>query len=120
MTNYHNVNQFLNLRPEKYGFLLAMTFERHLTDSRCSLYLLDMLLCDLEKPSSEKLHLKFYDVVDVNIRNIESMAGILLAIEDVSDRQLEGVKYRVSDQENEIVSFFCSQFSADLIHDHSP
>jgi hypothetical protein len=61
--------------------------------------------------SSEPIaRLEFDGVTDLMVGDLNTLALCHLGVEDISDRQLEGVRYLVWDAEREIISFGCAQW----------
>lgn len=59
--------------------------------------------------------MSFFGVIDIKLGDLGGMLGMLLDIEDVHERQLEGISYSVSEQENAAFSFLCAGFCAEVV-----
>jgi hypothetical protein len=73
------------------------------------------VLTKISGNATESLSFKFVNAIGIKLGEIESMFGMLLDIEDVTGDQIEGVSYRVSEQENNAFSFGCSDFFVELV-----
>ena len=70
----------------------------------------EVVLCAPE--SGKSVTIAFVDLEQVNITKLSSgsLVGPLKVL-DMRDRQLEKIKYKVMDFEDEYISFFCSTFA---------
>ena len=46
----------------------------------------------------------------LKIKSLDSMNRLMIALHDVKDWQLEGIRYRVTEEENDAFSFNCEQY----------
>jgi hypothetical protein len=55
------------------------------------------------------LELRFLDAVDIKLEYLNMNDGLFVSVFDISDRQLEGIRYGVSDAEH-MISLQCADF----------
>ena len=68
---------------------------------------------EMLKPNSlNKLTIQFSGVVDLKIANLHPGSNCLLQITSVADDQMEGIRYRVFNDEQDLtLSFYCGDFT---------
>lgn len=59
----------------------------------------------------DEFTVEFYDVADLKTGDLDGAGGVFLYAYDVSDRQLERIKYHIVDEEFHVLSFYCSDYS---------
>ncbi|MCT4596535.1 MAG: hypothetical protein N4A50_01480 [Vallitalea sp.] len=107
---------FYNVQ-KKFGYIYSINLKRDIDANGCSEYMLDIILCDY--PNYEgcpKLLLHFLEVRDFKLGNIEGMFKLLIHITDISERQMEGIKYKVQEEENTSFSFYCNAFEYKILN----
>jgi len=114
---YNNINQFVSLKPAYYRFLKAIHFTRNISAEGCSRYDVEIIVGKLSGDQVEDLRLRCTNALEIKIGDIESMSGLRLEIEDIKNRQLEGVSYRITEQEEDSFSFNCSEFYVELMNE---
>ena len=62
-----------------------------------------------------KVKLIFHRVGELKLGDIEGLRKILLDIIDVSDRQLEDIRYYVDEIENNTISCWCSDIEYEIV-----
>ena len=112
MTNNELINDFYRKRKECV-YLQSLHFYRDPDEDICSKCHLDIVL-RYQEDSEPKLLIHFTDVVDYKSANVCSLMGFEISITDISDHQWEGIKYRVLEYENELLSFYCNSFEVTL------
>jgi len=115
MIIYNNVEEFIALKPRYYKFLKAFKLTRNVSQDECSKYELEFVLSKISNDAIEDLQIRCINVFDINIKCIEGMFGLMVNIENISSRQLEGGTYRVSEEEEGAFSFYCEEFFAEII-----
>lgn len=98
-------------RNRESPFLKELHFKRELGDEGANNY--DVSISFSTFPSYEsigKLEVKFVNVGNIKIDNINGLHQFLVSIEDISMDQVEGFKYRVTDIAGGNISFLCDDF----------
>ena len=70
-------------------------------------------LCVQSQPvgGAGEIRLRFEGVRDLEIGNLNGLKFCHLGIEDIRERQLEGLRYAVSDAEGDLISFKCDSWT---------
>lgn len=63
---------------------------------------------------NNKLILKFYGVQDLKFGSLDVISHLHISITDISNYQQEYIKYKVSEEEENIFSFYCKDFEYKL------
>jgi len=58
----------------------------------------------------ESLLIKFINIKDLKIGDLNNVFNLLINIKDISDRQMERIKYKVTEDEYDSFSFYCEAF----------
>jgi hypothetical protein len=90
-----------------FGFLQSMHLYRDEEDIHVCC--LDIILGNHQLPE-KKMLIHFSGVVDFKSANLSSLYNLLICIVDVSSDQMEGINYKVKEDEYELFSFCCSTF----------
>lgn len=99
-----------NEKNKKYGYLKEMYLKRDITDEGCTDYQLRIVLADFPfYEGDEVLKIIFNGVKDLKIGNLEGLFILVFDIIDVSNRQLENIKYRIYEIEQKALSFYCKE-----------
>ena len=99
-TIFNKINEFIALEPRYYKFLKSINLTRNISQENCSKFDVELVLSRFTS-SEYELRIKFTNVFDIKIGRLEGLLGLLIDIEDVSDMQLEGGRYRVVEQEEQ-------------------
>ncbi|MDO3623199.1 hypothetical protein [Ralstonia pseudosolanacearum] len=110
MIIHNDIEKFIDLNPSSYRFLKAISFARSITEEECSCYDVEIVLCKISHGKVEDLTIRCVDALDVRVGGIEGMFGMQLEIEDISSWQNEGANFKVSEHENNAISFNCREF----------
>lgn len=115
MKIYNDVNKLDDLGLSAYGFVqfIGLSRDVDIMDG-VSKYDVEIILVHYQE--TKQLVLKFFEVIDFKMNSLDGMLGIRLGIVDVSDRQLEGAFYSVSDEEYGSFSFLCREFSVEIFN----
>ena len=107
------IDDFYRMHKE-FDFLQSLNFYRDTDEDIYSKCHLDVVLSNREA-IEQKMAIHFSEVVDFKSANLGSLCGLLISIIDVSADQLEGIKYRVKEDEYELFSFCCKTFEFKLL-----
>ena len=112
---YNSIEGYLELKPRHYRFLKALRLNRKISQIKSYGYDVELVLSKCSGEADEDLLIRCANASDIKIGNVEGMPGLLVNIEDVSLRQLEGCNYRIVEQEEDAFSFNCEEFFVELI-----
>ncbi len=115
MIIHNDIEKVNAIKPNLYRFLKKIGFSRSVDEQGCTRYDVEMIVSNIRDNGVSDLKMRCLGATSISIGNIESMAGMLLDIEDISTYQLEGVRYRITEQEENTFSFDCSDFYIELI-----
>lgn len=115
MTIHNDIGGFISLKPRYFKFLKSIKISRNLNDNSCCKCDIELILSKSSSFCSEELRLIFVNSFDIRVGWIDSVIGLLVDIEDVKNRQIEGGNYRVVEQEERMFSFYCEEFFIDLM-----
>jgi hypothetical protein len=104
------LDAFVSIGPARFNYVkrvvVEKTFDVHDRPS-CTLRI---ELATRVPFSGPILHITFLDAVDIKIGDLNHHWCVLLSIRDISDHQLERIRYRVNDEESAVLSLYCSDF----------
>ena len=112
MRNFDLLISEFNALQKKFGYLQTISLRRDIYENNCSKYLLELILSAY--PSSQrnkKFEINFSGVRGFNISNIDGLIAISINIADISTDQMEEINYYVKEDENDLFSFYCSNFN---------
>ncbi|MBO5343700.1 MAG: hypothetical protein IKJ60_07785 [Ruminococcus sp.] len=95
-------------KNKKYKYIKEIHFSRTLDSEDGLLYDMELILSDFPCESSDTFTINFKGLHDIDIFDLNNCLAFAITIEDVSSHQLEGIRYKVTDAENELFSFFCN------------
>ena len=73
---------------------------------------LEIIICELPHHNSDcEKRVVFQGVKELRIDNVEKMVKVFFTIKDISDWQLEGIKYKIVEEEYNLFSFMCNSIS---------
>ena len=105
--------KYQSLKPLRYAFLQSLLLRREVKDDACSDYDLKLVLLPRAKENlDEKLELGFHGVRDLHIGDVGGLVGLMIEIKSLGGHQLEGLRFRVMETENDAISFLCSDVEA--------
>src|SRR5471030_371075 len=106
----NKIQSFLELSPLKYRFLEAFSLNSSVKKYSASDYQIEMTLINIEGEEIDAINIKFFNAVDIKIGDLNNIYAMQIEIDDISSNQLEGLKFRVTEQENCGFSFSCEDF----------
>jgi hypothetical protein len=101
------------LKPARFPFLVGFSLEREITADASSDYSLRLRLAPRE--GQPKLELHFEGVRDLRMGNLEGAFAMVLTIRLIRADQMEGLAFKVQEDEQHAFSFVCSDFSSKLL-----
>lgn len=104
-------------KQKDFAYLQSINLCRDFYENGCSDYFLYISLCDYPYyKGNQKLLLTFLGVRNFEIVDIDGLVKHFINITDVSDRQMEGIKYKVKEDENGLYSFYCKSFEYEILN----
>ncbi len=103
-------------KQKDFGYLQSINLSRDFNENGCSDYSLNIVLCSYPSyEGNQKLLLSFLGVRDFKIGDLDGLVKNFINITDISDQQMEGIKYRVKEDENGLFSFYCKSFGYETL-----
>jgi hypothetical protein len=116
MTNSNQLISNFYQKQKEFGYLQSINLYRNINEGGCSEYSLNISLCGYPfYEGNQKLLLTFLGVRNFKIGDLEGLFKLILNITNVSEHQMEGINYRVKEDENELFSFYCEIFEFQII-----
>ena len=114
MTNpQQKIDEYHLLKPSRFDLVTSLELTQPVLDEGFDLKLTICLTSSSDAEiGKEELVLTFVGVRNLELAQLGPAFQRYLEIRDVSDRQWEGVVYKVHDFENGGLSFLCRNFSA--------
>lgn len=112
-----DIQAFGAFQHSQFRFLKSVSFSRDVGPNGSSNYEVEVVLSRGAVAHEQDLRLRCTGATDVKLGDINGMHAILLSIRDINSRQLEGIRFRVVEGENDSFSFNCASFSLELIRD---
>ncbi|MBA8882020.1 hypothetical protein [Phyllobacterium myrsinacearum] len=111
MNIWNNIGLLEKVNLVRFSKLMSLATKRTINDSGQSSFAIEIVAESSEK---QRITIHCGGVVDIKFGNPAETADILINIFDVRDWQREGVRYRVTEEENAAFSFNCAEFSVEL------
>lgn len=100
--------RYRSLEQRKYPFLERFELTRTVESSRCSDYVLTLVLGQaLPTAGGRHLRLVFTGVRDLHLGRLEGFCHLQIEVRSVRDHQLEDLRYRVVEEEEQSFAFYC-------------
>ena len=112
---YNDIQEYLALKPSDYRFLKSLSFTRKISREKYSRFNVDIVLSRDSGENEESLRIQCVNAFGIKVGDLEGMFGLLVEIEDVTAKQLEGGNYCVFEQEERSFSFYCENFFVELV-----
>jgi len=107
------IDRFNATRPWAFQNVRRLTIEHIYPGHRtCTVELVLLVEPSRAEP---RLELRFIDAVEVKIGSLDIATGLRLEIQDITQWQHEGIRFRVFDEESQMISLHCADFKFDLI-----
>jgi hypothetical protein len=117
VNNTKKLEAYDAFRQAQYGFVQSFNVEKRKGDSgylQCNVELI--LVSDFDFVAERPhLKLKFIQVTDLRVEDLNSTFGVLLNIYDISANQLEDQNFKVIDEENKMISLSCNDFECCIV-----
>lgn len=103
-----NLNEIYKL-VKKTGYIQSISLYRELDNNSTKEYnlVLNLSTCPFYEADT-RVKLVFYNIQDFKLGDINNFYKVFFEIINVSDRQLENIRYYVNEIEYNMVSFWCS------------
>ncbi|WP_127529792.1 hypothetical protein [Paenibacillus kobensis] len=116
MTEFDSLMTDFYQKHKKYHCLQSFNLHRDLSGLGDPEYTLEVILCDYPcYEGDQKFRITFGGVRDIKVGYLEGMFALYFNIYDVRDHQLQGIKYRVAEEEEAMFSFYCESFEYEII-----
>jgi hypothetical protein len=115
ISNGAKLQSFLLLRPSRFKYLVRCVVEKlpqWYGTASCDV---EVVLNDEFTPESSQLKLKFIHSTDVEIGNLNGTVRCVVVVRDISDRGLEGVTFRIIEEEAKCFSLNCQDFEFEVL-----
>ncbi len=101
---------------KKTGYIQSMNIYREMDDNSTKEYSLILVIstCPFYEGDT-KIKLIFHNVQEFKLGNINNFYKVFLEILDVSNRQLEDIRYYVNEIEYNMISFGCSDIEYEVV-----
>ena len=117
MKKFSDVITGFNKIQKDFVFLQSINLSRDFNENGCSDYSLNIVLCDYPYyEGNQKLRLTFLGVRKFKTGISDGLVRHFVSIIDVSNHQMEGIKYKVIEDENDLFSFYCKTFKYEILN----
>lgn len=98
------------------GYIQALNMYREMDDNSSKEYNLILVISTCPYYEGDtKIKLIFHNVQEFKLGNINNFYKVFFEIVDVSDRQLQDIRYYVNEIEYNMISFGCSDIEFEII-----
>lgn len=104
------IEEYRSLRPIRFRYLESAELHRVMDDDYDGTYSLSITLLAEPRASSERARFEFSGVADLKIGDLNGALCFLFEISDESHRQLENLRFRVVETEEDAFKFWCRDF----------
>jgi len=116
MKKFSNMVSEFSKKQNIFDFLQSINLSRDFNENGLSDYSLNIVLCKYPYyEGNQKLLLTFLGVRDFKLNHLDGLVKHYINITDVSDHQMEGIRYKVKEEENEVFSFYCRTFEYEIL-----
>ena len=103
------------LLHDKFRYLHSYNYARNFNEDGSIEQNLKITLCDYPYYEDNlKLTATFFNVSDLKIGNTGGISKLFVDINDISSSQLEGINYKVKEEEDETFMFYCKIFEFEV------
>jgi hypothetical protein len=103
-------------KQKEFGYLQSFNLYRNLNEVGCSEYDLNITLSDYPfYEGDHKLLITFSGVRNLRIGDFEGLFKLIINISNISKDQMEGINYKVKEEEYELFSFYCDKFNFEIL-----
>lgn len=106
-----------NQRQREFSYLESLHLSRNIGDEDgCSEYSLNVTLCGYPfHEGDQKLVLSFLGVRNLKIGELDGLYKLSINVNNISEDKMEGINYKVKEDENELFSFYCAEFEFQIM-----
>lgn len=116
MSRFSNIISDFYQIQKKFGYLQSINLLRDINNDGCSSFSLEIVLCGFPYyQGDQKLKLKFDGVRELKIGDLDGLLKIFINLRDISENQMEGIRLKVKEDENDLFSFYCQDFIYDIL-----
>lgn len=109
------IDEYWSLRPTRFKYLESMELHRIVDDTSAETYRLSITLLEEPQAFSERALFEFFGVRELRIGSLDGLLGLLFEVRDETCRQLEDLKFRVVESEQQAFTFWCRDFEFRLL-----
>ncbi|MBO0455541.1 hypothetical protein JZO77_02125 [Enterococcus hulanensis] len=109
MINNKKILEFYK-EQSKFGFIESVKIYKDIKDEHYVNYLEISFFNYPYVEGDKKMLITFQNISDLNLGNLDGLLKTVFSITDISSYQMENVKYKVVDDENNLVCFNCKDF----------
>ncbi|MCX7180729.1 MAG: hypothetical protein NTX56_18850 [Proteobacteria bacterium] len=109
------LEDYLKLKPIRFGVLESMHLRRTLDEGRAGDFNLTLMLCETVSADSARGRYEFVGVRELIIGDLPPLGGLFFEIQHVGDRQMEDIRFRVVEAENDAFAFWCRDFDFQIL-----
>ena len=102
------IKDTINDLQRKYPYINSIHLNRNLIGNEISDFSLTLTLSNNQViDENDKVTIKFWNIRELKLGEIDNLFRVYISISDISNRQMDGIRYRVSEEENNLFSFLC-------------
>ena len=109
------VSSFNSVLPGRFGYVVRFAIDRFPTWEDAPSCIVEVILASKFEPDSPQLKLRFFQATEMKIDDLNATWSCMVAIQDISDRGLENIRYRVVDAGNQHFSLNCQDFEFEVL-----
>lgn len=117
MIIFDDIDAYYRLAPAQFSHLKILSFDRDYggKSARARDYHgYDVKIILGQYKEERELVICCNNVLHIKIGTLDFGDGICLSIDNISSYQWEGIHFKVSDLENDVLSFVCKSFNAEV------
>ncbi len=105
------IEQYYAVRKGDFGYLERIELVQDVDPVKCNGFQLTIVLRSGTDSSSPALRLEFKGARDIRIGDLGGLVCYMLEIRCIEERQLEGLRFEVTESEYDAFSFVCEAFA---------
>ncbi len=108
------IQKFNSINPAIFRFITRLFVEKVAKTGYGIQFNVEVSLAKSLDPGADRLTVRFFESADLRLGDLNPTVGALLTIYDIAERQLEGLAYRVVDEEAGYFSLNCLDFEFEV------
>lgn len=114
MKNNQKVLDFYK-EQAKFGYIESITVYKDIEDGNMTNNLRLSLFNYPYTKGDERLVITFQNIVDLKIKELNGLYNTVFSVTDISSYQIENVKFKIVEDENNLLFFSCKDFEFNII-----